>query len=259
MRGAIIALAAYKGGVGKTTLAYEIAGALDAVLVDLDFQGGGATLMWGFNPLGVTRAPLLDALESPERVPRPKRRPSRPDLVPCHPDLQVARLDEDDIADALERWATAWERPVVVDTHPGRHWTTDGATKVADVIVVPVPPGRQELGATEAMLRQLPGFPLMLVPNKTPAIPDARWIAALAAFAELPGVQVASPVSEHRWMQRRRLASAVTCQPNPGVRVKRAAIELVTVAKEVSTRCSQLRQNRPSPRASQNSKLAATA
>jgi cellulose biosynthesis protein BcsQ len=79
VRGAVLTVAAQKGGVGKTTLAYELAAVLDGVLVDLDFHGGGATNLWGFDPLSTIRAPLLDALEQgPSRTPRPKRRPNRP-------------------------------------------------------------------------------------------------------------------------------------------------------------------------------------
>ena len=76
----IITVAAAKGGVGKTTLAYELAAALGGVLVDLDWDAGGATRMWGFDPSRAARAPLLDGLErGPEgRVPRVKRRPNQP-------------------------------------------------------------------------------------------------------------------------------------------------------------------------------------
>ena len=41
-------VAARKGGVGKTTLAYELAWLLDAPLVDLEFDEGSATRMWGY-------------------------------------------------------------------------------------------------------------------------------------------------------------------------------------------------------------------
>jgi chromosome partitioning protein len=238
MRGAIIAVAAQKGGVGKTTLSYEVAGALGAVLVDLDFHGGGATNLWGFDPLSAARAPLLDALEDARRVPRPKHGASRPDLVPAHPDLSVARLDADDVADALERWANAWQRTVVVDTHPGAHWTTDGAVKVADLVLMPVPPGRRELAATEAMLREHEGYPIMLVPNMTPPVPDARWIDALADFATRDGITLAPFVSEHRWLRRRLLSSAITCQPRAGVLTQRAAAQFTAVAQAALARCT---------------------
>ena len=105
----IITVAAAKGGVGKTTLAYEIAAALGGVLVDLDWDAGGATRMWGFDPLKAARAPLLDALErGPEgRPPRLKRRANQPLLVPAHPDLSASRIDADLVADCLSAWAAA--------------------------------------------------------------------------------------------------------------------------------------------------------
>jgi chromosome partitioning protein len=177
VRGAILTVAAQKGGVGKTTLAYELAAVLDGVLIDLDFHGGGATNLWGFDPLAVTRAPLLEALEQGPnaRPPRPKRGPSRPDLVPSHPDLSAARLDADAVAEALEAWAIAWGgRTLIVDTHPGAHWTTDGAVQVADLVVSPIPPGRREVAATEAMLREHEDYPFLLVPSMVPPSPPAH-------------------------------------------------------------------------------------
>jgi hypothetical protein len=44
----IFTVAAAKGGVGKTTLAYELAYLLDAPLVDLDWDAGGASRKWGY-------------------------------------------------------------------------------------------------------------------------------------------------------------------------------------------------------------------
>jgi chromosome partitioning protein len=239
-RGAILTVAAQKGGVGKTTLAYELAAVLNAVLVDLDFHGGGATSMWGFDPLAVTRAPLLDALErgAGGTAPRPKRRSNRPDLVPSHPDLSAARIDADEVAECLESWAQAWEgRTLVVDTHPGAHWTTDGAVQVADLVVLPVPPGQRELAATEAMLREHVGFPILLVPMMVPPSPSARWIEALRGFCERQEVHLAPPISEHRWLRRRLLSTAVTSQRNPGARTRVAAAEFRAVAERSAALC----------------------
>ena len=83
VRGAILTVAAQKGGVGKTTLAYELAAVLDGVLIDLDFHGGGATNLWGFDPLAVRRAPLLDALERGADAPPPRPNEDRDDPISC--------------------------------------------------------------------------------------------------------------------------------------------------------------------------------
>ena len=239
-RGAILTVAAQKGGVGKTTLAYELAAVLGAVLIDLDFHGGGATSLWGCDPLAVARAPLLDALERGAGAPppRPKRRANRPDLLPSHPDLSAARIDADEVAECLESWAGAWGgRPLVIDTRPGAHWTTDGAVQVADLVLLPVPPGQRELAATEAMLREHAGFPILLVPTMVPASPPRRWIEALHGFSERPEVHLAPPISEHRWLRRRLLSTAVTCQRNAGARTRRAAAEFRAVAERTAELC----------------------
>lgn len=232
-RGAILTVTAHKGGVGKTTLAYELGAILNGILIDLDFHGGGATHLWGFDPRGAKTAPLLDALErGPDgRPPRPKRRPNKPDLIPSHPDLGAARLDAEEFADCLEAWAQTFEgRPLVIDTHPGAHPTTDGALQVADLIVAPVPPGRRELGATRSMLAELLGYPVLLVPMMAPPLPPDWWIEALQEFAKAETVHLAPPISEHRWLRRRVLSTAVSLQRNAGQKTLIAADEYRAVA-----------------------------
>ena len=235
----IVTVAAAKGGVGKTTLAYELAAALEGVLVDLDWDAGGATRMWGFNPLSAVRAPLLDALErGPDaRAPRVKRRPNQPALLPAHPDLAASRIDPDLLADCLGAWAQGWERPyVVVDTHPGANPLTDGAMQVADLVVVPVVLGAREMDALEAIVADYAGYRLLLVPTMVPPVPPRRFVDRLAALAG-GRIAVAPPISEHRWIRRRLRRAALVTQPNPGVRVRAAAAEFAAVADSVEVAC----------------------
>ncbi|MDX6555126.1 MAG: chromosome partitioning protein [Miltoncostaeaceae bacterium] len=235
----IITVAAAKGGVGKTTLAYELAAALAGVLVDLDWDAGGATRMWGFDPTAAARAPLLDALEGgPEgRPPRPRRRPNQPDLVPSHPDLAASRIEHDLVADCLVAWAAATEAPyLVVDTHPGANPLTDGAMQAADLVVVPVVLGGREMAALEAIVQDFAEYRLLLVPNMVPPVPPRRFVERLAAIAD-GQLAVAPPVSEHRWIRRRLRRAALTRQPNPGVRVRAAAAEFAAVAAAVEVAC----------------------
>jgi len=236
----IVTVAAAKGGVGKTTLAYELAGALGGALVDLDWDAGGATRMWGFDPLKAARAPLLDALErGPEgRPPRLKRRPNQPLLLPAHPDLSASRIDAELVADCLSAWAREWHEPyVVVDTHPGANPLTDGAMQVADLVVVPVVLGAREMDALEAILSDYAGYRLLLVPTMVPAVPPRRFVERLASLADEGRLAVAPPISEHRWIRRRLRRAALVNQRNPGVRVRAAAAEFRAVADSVEVAC----------------------
>jgi chromosome partitioning protein len=229
---AIITVSAAKGGVGKTTLAYELAAALEAPLVDLDWDAGGATRMWGLDPTATSRAPLLDALEAgPEgRPPRARRRPNQPALVPSHPDLSASRIEADLVADCLQAWAEAADsRFLVIDTHPGANALTDGALAAADVVVVPTALGMRELAALEQNLTELAEHRVVLVPTMVPPVPPKRLVDRLAGLAA-GRCTVAPPVSEHRWLRRRLRRSALVLQPNPGERVRIAAAEYRAVA-----------------------------
>src|SRR5256885_8746074 len=80
----ILAIASNKGGVGKTTVAVELAYSLEAVLVDLDYDAGGATGGWpevGNLAPEWARRSLIDG-DGPG--PRVVRRPGLPDLIPSH-------------------------------------------------------------------------------------------------------------------------------------------------------------------------------
>lgn len=235
MAASIIVVAASKGGVGKTTIAYELAGALDGILLDLDWDAGGATRMWGLDPLRLKRAPLLDALEAGPgaRVPRPRRRTAQPRLVASHPDLAASVIDPDLVSDCLQAWAGEWrEQRIVVDTHPGANALTDGALQVADAVVVPAVLANREMVALEAMLRDLAGFNVVIVPSMVPSVPPRRYVDRLEELAD-GRHRVAPPISEHRWLRRRLRRSAVVLQTNPGKRVQAAAVEFRAVAATV--------------------------
>ncbi|MGH2365706.1 MAG: ParA family protein [Chloroflexota bacterium] len=231
----IITIAAAKGGVGKTTIAYELAAALHGVLLDLDWDSGGATRMWGYDPAAHRRAPLLDALES-GRVPQPRVRPHQPALVPAHPDLASSAIPSDLVADALASWAERWATPyVVVDTHPGANPLTDGAMQGADAVIVPVVLAAREMDALDGMLADLGHYTVLLAPNLVPPLPPRRYVERLAVLAG--GRPVAPVVSEHRWLRRRLRRAAVTLQPNPGAQVRKAAEEFCRLAAFVEQHC----------------------
>src|SRR5699024_2428783 len=164
LAGRIITVMSGKGGVGKTLLSMELAYCLDAVLLDLDWDGGGATRALGYLHERYQRAPLLDALDT-GKPPRPKRMSRRPDLVPSHPDLEANQPEATDTAGLVTSWAQHWGRPVVCDTHPGGSPATLGACAAADLVVMPVILGTRELNALEQTLDETAQYPLLLVPN----------------------------------------------------------------------------------------------
>src|SRR5664279_5524156 len=186
----IITVAASKGGVGKTTIAYELAYLLGAPLVDLDWDDGGATRHWGYRHEERLRSPLLDAIDS-GKVPNLMSGAGRkPDLLAGHPEFAFRQPNADDMATLLTKWAEAWGRDyVVVDTHPGAATAGHGAILAASVVVVPVILGTNELNALEGMLDEVGDYPLLLIPSRVPRTipgPELRRLRRLVEAADVP-------------------------------------------------------------------------
>ena len=122
-----MAVAAYKGGVAKTTLALELAYLMDAPLIDFEWDDGSASRRWGYRHERQHGRPLLDSLTR-RSTPRPVRGRRKADLVPGHPALSAAELTAAQVTEAIEKWSVEWGRDwVFVDTHPGGFPTTLGA------------------------------------------------------------------------------------------------------------------------------------
>ena len=178
----IATVAAAKGGVGKTTLAYELAAALDGTLVDLDWDAGGATRMWGIDPTASTRVPLLDSFErGPDgKPPRPRRRAGQPKLIPSHPDLSASRIEPDLVTECIQAWANASEDPwMLIDTHPGLNEETLLSIAISDSLAIIMRPDSQDYqgtGVTVEVARKLDVPRMMLIINKTPQMFDPNEI-----------------------------------------------------------------------------------
>lgn len=213
----IVTVAAAKGGVGKTTLAYELAQVLNAPLVDLDWDDGGATRRWGYRHEDRVRAPLLDAFES-GRTPTPLAgRARKPDLIPSHPGLAYRQPEADEMARILEKWAGEWNRPyVIVDTHPGAAHAGHGAMLAAAVVVVPTVLATNELNALEGTLKEVPDYPLLLIPNRVARTVPRPELRRLRQLVEASQTQVGPVVPYCRALETRKRHAAMSSeQPVP--------------------------------------------
>jgi len=233
LAGKIIAVAAYKGGIGKTMLSYELAYLLGGTLVDLDWDKGNASRAWGYREESRTTRPLLDALERGRldrsgpvprwegKAPRPLAGgPWRPDLVPCSTDFVDNQPTPELGAAAIEAWAAQWGEemrcPVIIDTHPGGGPATYSAVAAAHVIVVPVVLGEREMEATEGLLDELKSYRLLLIPNKVSTSPPARYINWLERISSKAFVPVGPAISLYpRLTTRQRRMAVCASDPTP--------------------------------------------
>jgi chromosome partitioning protein len=237
LAGRIIAVAAYKGGVGKTFMAYELAYLLGGVLLDLDWDKGNASVAWGYREEQRVSAPLLDALER-GRVPRPLTGgPWRPDLVPCSKDFGTNQPSADHLTGVIETWAAHWGEelrcPLIIDTHPGAQSSTFGAVAAAHAVVAPVILGEREMEATEDMVSELKSYPLLLIPNKVGVSPPERYINWLERVAARAAVPVGPPVSKYDWLMVRKRRMAVAASDPVPARARPLVDELHDVAEAV--------------------------
>jgi len=232
--GEIITVAAWKGGTGKSELAKELAYLLNGILVDFDWDQGNISVAWGYLHETRTTAPLLDALER-GTVPRPLvGGRTRPDLVPAHPDFAYNQPEPKACAVALDRWARAWGRPVIVDTHPGGVPSTYGAVSAARVVVVPVKLAERDLNALEGMLKELVDYPILVIPVMVPRVPPERQVSRLERITRQAGVPVGPPVSEYKWLERRTRRMAISYgDPSPAAH-QPFVEEMTAIARAVS-------------------------
>ncbi|WP_329151240.1 ParA family protein (plasmid) [Streptomyces niveus] len=207
----IVATAAWKGGDGKSTLAYETAYQLGAVLTDFDWDKGGCSMSWGFRADRRVRAPLLDAFER-GKTPVPLIGRRKPDLIPSHPDFGLNQPRPEKVADSLGQWAQDLDSPLEVDTHPGGCDSTYGALQEADITLVPAVLADKSLNALEGMLEELTDYPLLVIPYMVKS-PPARLRRRLSDMTSRFGIPVGPMVSYYPWIPTRSRRIAICAEP----------------------------------------------
>jgi chromosome partitioning protein len=223
----ILVCHARKGGVGKSTLAYELAWLLEAPLIDLEWDDGCVSRIWGYRHEERSTAPMLNALEKGV-TPRLLHGFHKPDLLPGHPDFAVSQPSEADMADAILKWAGEWGREwVVIDSHPGASPSAHGALSIANIVIAPTTLRTYDLNATEGMVKEMSDYPLVLVPNMVPRVPPAAEIDRLRSMVEGTPVQVAGPIPLANAVGIRKKRVAMTSEQPPA-----KAIAPVTAALE---------------------------
>lgn len=203
----------WKGGIGKTTLAQELAFLDDGVAGDMDWTKGGLSKGWGYDEEERTGAPLIEAFEN-GRTPKPLRGgPRKPDLIPGHSTFGEHQPSPEAVKKSLIHWADDLKRKIIWDTHPDACPSTHGALAASRVIVVPAILATRPMEALDHLLQDISDYPLLLVPYMVPKKISTWHKDELKRLAKKYQVPVGPIVSDYPWIETRRKRVAICSEP----------------------------------------------